>query len=361
MEEQMKARKGSHNMIKRTLLGVTSVAVISLVAAACSGSSASPSSEGSKGVVYYLSPSQTDEFQVFASTMIEDFLTEAGYEAKVLSAGSEDSTLQQNQLDTAIAQKPKAIILEAVDPVAIVSGVDQARQAGIPVIVFERIISDTTVDFTSITNNFVSGASGGQAVVDFLKAKYGGDVKGRVLSIEGSASDPGSINLEAGFRSIVDKYPDVTVDTKTAGNWDGAVAASVADDYLTVNPDTDYIFAGGGFLGISIIPILEAHGMKPGAVGLSGWGGTPVELEAIRSGWMTMTIDQPLFAETYGTVQYLDDIIAGKSISAGSATVQGWTATITIESYGPQVQIDASAITTQNVEDPKWWANIVSK
>ena len=77
-----------------------------------------------KGTVFYLSPNQFDEFQTTASKLVAKYVTDAGYECKELVAGNEDIALQLNQLDDAITQKPKAIIIAAVDGTAIVDGVE---------------------------------------------------------------------------------------------------------------------------------------------------------------------------------------------------------------------------------------------
>lgn len=311
-----------------------------------------------KGTVYYLSPNQFDEFQTTASKLIGGYVAEEGYKYEELVAGNEDVTLQLNQLDNVIALKPEAIILQPVDSVAIVDGVEKARAAGIPVISFERTISETKVDFSSVAGSFRMGVLGGQETARLLKERYG-EVKGRVLSIMGAATDSFSINVEEGFRSVMKEYPNVIIETKVSGQWDATVAANTADDYLLAYPDTDLIFCGGDFLGAAIVPILESKGIEKGEIMLITQGGMPMALDLIREGWAQSVVEQPLFAQCKGATFLLDEIIAGKKIEPEEYTVAGITGKVIEQPYGLELQVPGNAITAENVDDPKWWANQV--
>jgi len=103
-----------------------------------------------KGTVYYLAPNQFDEMQTAASAAMKQLVEEAGYKCVVLVAGSEDVALQINQLETAMTQDPVAIIVAACNADAIAPSLENARATGIPVIVYDRVVSGTYVDFTSV-------------------------------------------------------------------------------------------------------------------------------------------------------------------------------------------------------------------
>ena len=126
-----------------------------------------------KGTVFYLSPNQFDEFQTTASKLLAKYVTDAGYECKELVAGNEDVSLQLNQLDNAITQKPKAIIIAACDGTAVVDGVEKARAEGIPVIAFDRVISETQVDFHSVAGCYRMGVLAAGEIARLLKEKHG--------------------------------------------------------------------------------------------------------------------------------------------------------------------------------------------
>ena len=313
-----------------------------------------------KGVVYYLCPNQFDEMQTAAAGMIKDAVEKAGYTCRVVTAGNEDVSLQLNQLDNAISQKPKAIIVAAVDGIAICSGIDIARAAGIPVIAFDRVISDTKVDFHSVAGCKLMGIKAGHEIVRLLKEKYG-TVKGTVLDIMGDPSDSYTTLIEEGFREVLKAYPDVKIDTKIAHAWEASNAANIADDYLLAHPKTDLIFPHSDHLTAAVVAILQNKGYKKNNVILVSATGMPMGLELIREGWVSCLVEQPVGAQAEGVAMFLDTIIAGKKPALGKYDVKGIPAELIEMPYGPELRISGSVIDAGNVNDPVFWGNQVGK
>ncbi len=309
-----------------------------------------------KGTVYYLSPNQFDEFQTTASRLLAKYVENAGYEFKELVAGSEDVALQLNQLDNVMTQKPKAIIMAPVDPVAIVDGVNRARSEGIAIIAFDRTIRDTEVDFTSVAGCYEMGVTAANEMVRLLKERHG-EAKGKVLDILADAMDSYAVLIEDGIQDTLKQYPNIMIETKLAGQWDATKAADIADDYLVVNPDTDIIFTSGDFLAASVVSVLQTKGMRPGDVLMVTTAGMPLGLDLIREGWIHVDVEQPLIAQAEGVAMFLDDIVAGKKPEPGEYTVGGFVSKLVIQPYGLELQIPGTAVTIENVDDPKLWGN----
>jgi len=313
-----------------------------------------------KGLVFYLSPNQFDEFQTTASKLIAKYVTAAGYECRELVAGNEDVTLQLNQLDNAITQKPKAVILAACNAEAVIDGVQKTRAAGIPVVAFDRIISSTRVDFSSVAGCYRMGVMVAGEVARLLKEKYG-SVKGSVLDIMGDPGDSYTVLIEQGFRDTMKPYPDVQINTKIADGWAAEKAANIADDYLVAYPKTDLIFSHAEHLAAAISAVLDTKGYKKGEIIMVSTAGMPMGLNLVRDGWLQSTVEQPLAAQAEGVAMFLKDIIAKKPIKLGKYKVGGFDSELTEESYGPILRIPGSVITLKNVDDPKFWGNQVKK
>jgi len=312
------------------------------------------------GLVFYLSPNQFDEFQTTASKMIAKYVTAAGYECRELVAGNEDVTLQLNQLDNAITQKPKAIILAACNGDAVIDGVQKARAQGIPVIAFDRIVSSTKVDFTSVAGCKRMGILVAGEVARLLKEKNG-SVKGTVLDIMGDPGDSYTVLIEEGFQETMKQYPAVQIATKIANGWEASNAANIADDYLVAYPKTDLIFSHAEHLAAAISAVLETKGYEKGQVIMVSTAGMPMGLNLVRDGWLQSTVEQPLAAQAEGVSMFLKDIIAKKKIKLGNYTVGGFPSVLEEESYGPVLRIPGSVITMKNVDDPKFWGNQAKK
>lgn len=313
-----------------------------------------------KGLIYYLSPNQFDEMQTAATIMIRDAVRAAGYTIRTVSAGNEDVSLQLNQLDTAISQNPKAIILAAVDGVAVADGVARAREAGIPVLSFNRVISETEVDFHSLAGCKLMGIRAGNEIARLLKERYG-TVKGTILDIMGDPSDSYTTLIEEGFREVMEQYPDVEVETKIAYDWEATRAGDIADDWLTAHPDTDLIFPHSDHLTASVVSVLQNRGYKKNDIILVSCTGMPMGLELIREGWVSCLVEEPVGAQAEGIAMFLDDIIAGIRPPLGEYDVKGIDAELLEMPYGLELRISGNVIDINNVDEPIWWGNQAGK
>jgi len=316
-----------------------------------------------KGLVFYLSPNQFDEFQTTASKLIREYVEGAGYELREMVAQSgqaEDVALQLSQLDDAITQNPVAIIIAACDASAVVDSIEKARGEDIPVIVFDRTITETKVDFTSVAGCKKIGILAGGEIARLLKEKHG-EVKGTILDIMGDPGDMYTVLIEEGFQEVMAQYPNVEISTKIAQGWEASNAANIADDWLVAYPDTDLIFSHAEHLAAAIVSILETKEYKKGDIIMVSTAGMPMGLDLIREEWLQATVEQPLAAQAEGVSMFLDDVISKKKIKAGTYSVGGFESDLVEKPYGPELMIPGSVITTANVDDPKFWGNQVGE
>lgn len=312
----------------------------------------------SKGVVYYLAPELSDEFQVGVNKMMLADGTQMGYTVRELNGGNAAAT-QVNQMDDAINQKPLAIVLAAVDASSITGEVQKARAAGIPVLVFDRFIQDTPVDFSSVVGTIKIGQMGATEVVKALKQKFGTE-KGTVFELMGDAGDNYSVLIDQGFMDTMKQYPNITVSSKATPQYDPATSASIVDDQLTAkNNNIDALFVIADFRIPAIETVIEAHGIKTGQIIIIGTDGAPTGLQSIRDGWMLEDVGVPMDQQVYGIWQYIGDVLAKKTIQAASTVdVQGVTAELKIETWGPTLYLPGQIVDKKNVDDPNNWGNM---
>lgn len=332
--------------------------IISIVSVFLLAFSATTVMANEKGLVYYLCPNQFDEMQTAAASMVKSSLEDAGYTCKVMTAGNEDVNLQMNQIENAITQNPKAIIIAAVDGTAVCAGVSSAHDAGIPVIAYDRTISKCSVDFSSIAGCKTMGLMAAQETVKLLKEKYG-EVKGTVLDIMGDPGDSYTTMIEEGYQEAMKEYPNVEIETKIAYGWEAVTAANIADDYLLVHPDTDLIFAHADHMAAAVASVLQTNEYEKGDVLLMGTAGMPMGLQLIREGWMSATVEYSPKSLAEGITMFLDDILSKQTLKLGSYEVMGISAELSEKSYGPELKVAGSIIDKENVDNPQLWGNQV--
>ncbi|WP_299723257.1 MULTISPECIES: sugar ABC transporter substrate-binding protein [unclassified Devosia] len=309
-----------------------------------------------KGKVYYMVPTLIDEFQTGSVSAIEMFLKQVGYSVTTLNADNK-TDLQQSQMNDVIALKPKAIILAAVDFNALAPSVEAARAAGIPVVEFDRQISSTMSDFTSVAGTVEIGYVAAEQVQRLLTEKNG-SVKGKVLQVLGDPGDPYTLDIQKGFEERMAKFPEVTIISQPAMQWEASNAGTIVSDQLLANPDIDIVFSHAAHLSVAAVASLEAAGKKPGEVYVMSSNGAPVALDLIRQGWMQVEVEQPLYAQAAAIAMFMDKIVAKTKIEPGEYDVLGLKSTVTDEAWGPTIKIPGAAITKDNVDDPSFWGNL---
>jgi len=315
-----------------------------------------PAAAQSKGTVYYLVPTLLDEFQTGSVSALEMFLKQAGYEMKSLNADNKTDA-QQSQMNDVIALKPAAIILAAVDFNALKPSIEAARAAGIPVVEFDRQITSTKSDFTSVAGTIEIGYVAAAEAERLLKEKHG-SVKGKILQVLGDPGDPYTLDIQKGFEEKMKAFPEVTIISHPAMQWEASNAGTIVADNIVSNPDIDLIFGHAAHLSVATVASLEAAGKKPGDVMIMSSNGAPVGLDLIRKGWLNVEVEQPLYAQAAAVAMFMDKIAGKQEIKPGEYDVLGLKGVVTEEAWGPNIKIPGAAITKDNVDDPKFWGNL---
>ena len=335
--------------MKRILLSIFSVLAVALALL-------TPALAQSKGKVFYLVPTLLDEFQTGSVSALELFLKQVGYEMQTLNADNKTDT-QQSQMNDVIALKPAAIILAAVDFNALKPSIEAAMAAGIPVVEFDRQITTTPSAFTSVAGTIEIGYVAAEQAEKLLTAKNG-SVKGKILQILGDPGDPYTLDIQKGFEEKMAAFPEVTIISLPAMQWEASNAGTIAADQLVANPDIDLIFSHAAHLSVAVVAALESAGKKPGDIMLMSSNGAPVGLDLIRKGWLNVEVEQPLYAQAAAVAMFMDKIAAKAEIKPGEYDVIGLTGTVTNEAWGPNIKLPGAAIDSSNVDDPKFWGNL---
>ena len=335
--------------MRRIMLSLLSVLVLGV-------SMLTPAAAQSKGTVYYLVPTLLDEFQTGSVSALEMFLKQTGYEMKTLNADNKTDA-QQSQMNDVIALKPAAIILAAVDFNALKPSIEAARAAGIPVVEFDRQVTSTVSDFTSVAGTIEIGHVAAQQAEAMLKAKNG-DVKGKILQVLGDPGDPYTLDIQKGFEEKMKAFPKVTIISVPAMQWEASNAGTIVSDQMLANPDINLVFLHAAHLSVAAVASLESAGKKPGDVMMMSSNGAPVGLDLIRKGWLNTEVEQPLYAQAAAIAMFMDKIVGKQEIKAGDYDVLGLKGVVTKEAWGPNIKIPGAAITKENVDNPAFWGNM---
>lgn len=144
----------------------------------------------------------TARYEKFDKPIIEKKIGElTGGKAEVVySNAKQDATLQAQQVETMITNKVDALIIDAVDSKSIANSVQKAKDAGIPVVAFDRLAEGPIDAYTSFDNEEV-GRVQGKALLEALGDKAS---QGKIVMMNGAITDPNAALFKKGAKSVLD-------------------------------------------------------------------------------------------------------------------------------------------------------------
>ncbi len=269
---------------RRTAISVAA-SLMTLSLASCGVLGASDSSDGA-------SPAKGNDITVglllpeTANTRYEQFdypifkrkiseLTRDEGKVKYVNADASASK-QDDQMQQMIDDKVDVIVLDAVDSKAIGESVQKAKDAGIPVIAYDRLAEGPIDAYISFDNELV-GEVQARSLLEALGDKATPSTK--IVMINGSATDPNAKQFKAG--ALAELNGKVTVarsyDTKDwkPENAEANMAQAIKD--LGVNGIAGVYAANDGTAG-GVIKALE----KAGVTDLPPITGQDAELVAVQ-------------------------------------------------------------------------------
>ena len=149
-------------MSKKFLYNVMALMIIAItVLTACGPQSAS--SEFAVGIVL---PTKDEPRWVQDEARFKDALEAGGYDVQILFSQG-DSSLEKSNVESLISQGIKVLIITPHDGAAAAAAVEEARAAGIKVISYDRLVTNTdAVDFYVTFDSISVGAAQAQYLVD---------------------------------------------------------------------------------------------------------------------------------------------------------------------------------------------------
>ena len=218
---------------------------------------------------------------VFVSTA-----KELGAEVNVQNANGSIEE-QQKQIDYFIEKGVDAIVVISIDSYGLRNHVQKARDAGIKVVAYDRLITDANVDLYITFDNAMVGTMMADAL---LKEGLSGK---NVLMLGGSEMDSNVPMVEEAFREKVVKNDVVILDSMHAEGWKAELAADYIYEHLDVVARVDGIMCGNDNLASRVVPALAEKRMA-GDILVVGQDADLEACQRIVEGTQLMTVYKPV-------------------------------------------------------------------
>ena len=167
------------------------------------GSGGSGDSGGSGSVALLLPESKTARYESQDRPNFEQELSKLCPDCELIySNADQDAAKQQQQAEAAITKGAEVLVLDPVDAASAGSIVARAKQSDIPVISYDRLITDADIDYYISFDNEQVGRLQGESLVEKLESDGDGD--GTIVMINGAPTDNNAKLFKQGATSVFD-------------------------------------------------------------------------------------------------------------------------------------------------------------
>ncbi|MFD8425808.1 sugar ABC transporter substrate-binding protein [Streptomyces sp. NPDC059466] len=195
-----------------------------------SDSKASPTKGDDIKVGLLLPEKGNTRYEKFDHPIIEEQVKKlTNGKGQVVYRNAEQSASKQNaQLQQMVDDKVDVLLVDAVDSKAIASGVRKAKDAGIPVIAYDRLAEGPIDAYISFDNELVGEVQG----KELLKALGPDAATKQIVMMNGAPTDPNAAQFKAGAMSVLDGKVEIARKYDTT-DWDPVKAKANMEEAIS--------------------------------------------------------------------------------------------------------------------------------
>jgi putative multiple sugar transport system substrate-binding protein len=282
-----------------------------------------------------------------AEEMFTAQLEEAGYNP-IVQAADQKVTQQQQQIESMIENGAKVIVVGPVDGSQLGSVLEQAKEAGVYVIGYDRLLENTTgVDGVVQFGSVKTGELQAQALLDGLKEKKG-EGPYNIELFGGGPADPNAPNFFKGAMSVLQPYIDDGTVTIVSGqtdftecatvDWDNSKAQARMDTLLSgfySDKEIDGVLCPNDGIARACITACENAGQDIPVV--SGLDAENESVEWVWAGKQYSTVAKPTEDLVAKTIEIIDSLQAGNGMPATDVTANNGVIDVPVYELPPVV------------------------
>lgn len=242
------------------------------------------------------------------------FVSEAksrGAEVNVQNANG-DLAEQISQIQYLIEKNVDVIVIVAIDCSGLSDVVRQAKEAGIKVIAYDRLIENADVDmYISFDNEKVGTLMGDALVQCNLPNK-------RVLMLAGPTTDNNVSMVEKGFCRVMEENEIEIADIMHADGWKAELASAYINENLQILDGVDAIMCGNDMIATNVIRTLSENRLA-GKIKIVGQDADLEACQRIVEGTQVMTVYKPVEKLAQKAAEYACLLAEGKEIPTSDA------------------------------------------
>ena len=342
---------------KRKAVGVTAAGVlaIGLVAAGCgssndnNGGGGTSSSNNKGGTIALLLPeTKTARYESQDKPHFEQKVKALCPNCKIIySNADQDAAQQQQQAEAALTQGAKVLVLDAVDAASAGAIVQKAKAQKVPVISYDRLVTDAPVDYYISFDNVRVGQLQGQALAK--KLKDDGKATGPIVMINGAPTDNNAKLFKQGATGALNSAGIKVLKSYDTPDWSPDKAQNEMQQAITAVGESGFngVYAANDGTAGGAIAAMKSAGINSAQRPTTGQDAELAAIQRIIAGTQYMTVYKAIKPEAEQAAQMAVDLVNGRKPPASLVKDKVDNGQLQV----PSVLLTPVTVTKDNVKD----------
>jgi D-xylose transport system substrate-binding protein len=338
-----------------SMLAVVAVLAAGVLLAACGdddddgGGGGGGGGNGGGGTIAWLLPeSKTARYESQDNPNFQRKVRELCSGCEVIySNADQDAAKQQQQAEAAITQGAEVMVLDPVDAAAAAAIVTRAKQSDIPVISYDRLLTDSDIDYYISFDNVRVGRLQAESLVSRLEEDGNGD--GTIVMINGAPTDNNAKLFKQGAMSVFDQS-DLRIgrDFDTP-DWSPDEAQQEMEQSITSLGNDGFVgvYAANDGTAGGAIAAMKSAGIDPSTRPTTGQDAELAAIQRILVDEQYMTVYKAIKPEAEAAAQLAVALVRGEDPPSGLVNDEVDNGMKQV----PSVLLTPVAVTKDNIQD----------
>jgi D-xylose transport system substrate-binding protein len=336
----------------RTPLVALAALIAALTIAACGddddSTTDSGGGEGSGTIAFLLPETQTARYETQDKPLFEAKVEELCPDCEIFYQNADqDPTKQQQQVEAAVTEGVDVLVLDPVDSTSAGALATRAKDAGIPVISYDRLILDADLDYYVSFDSLEVGRQQGESLSQ--KLADDGNPEGPIVKINGDPKDNNATLFKQGSNEVFEEEGVEIAQEFDTPDWLPENAQREMEQAITAQGEDGFtgVYAANDGTAGGAIAALKAAGIDPADVPVTGQDAELAAIQRIIAGEQYMTVYKPIKPLAESAAELAVDVANGEEPSSEllNGEIDNGTESV------PTVFLETVAVTADNVQD----------
>jgi D-xylose transport system substrate-binding protein len=265
----------------------------------------------------------------------------------IYSNADQDAAKQQQQAEAAITQGAEVMVLDPVDAAAAAAIVTRAKQSDIPVVSYDRLLTDSDIDYYISFDNVRVGRLQAESLVSKLEEDGNGD--GTIVMINGAPTDNNAKLFKQGAMSVFDKSDLKIGRDFDTPDWSPDEAQQEMEQSITSLGNDGFVgvYAANDGTAGGAIAAMKSAGIDPSTRPTTGQDAELAAIQRILVDEQYMTVYKAIKPEAEAAAQLAVALVRGEDPPSGLVNDEVDNGMEQV----PSVLLTPVAVTKDNIAD----------